>query len=74
MESNPTGPGMAIANALKPKSGPPRIAHTTIQHHNDGTHTVTHTNEDGSTHPNSGAASDLDGVHDRLEDNLSEGA
>jgi hypothetical protein len=37
-------------------------------HHPDGSHTVTHTHEDGSTHPNSGAAADLDGVHNKFQE------
>lgn len=43
------------------------VKHTSIEHHGDGSHTVKHIMEDGSEHPGSGAAADLDGVHDKLE-------
>lgn len=46
------------------------IHHTHVEHHKDGSHTVKHVMEDGSEHPGSGAVSDLDGLHDKLEQNL----
>lgn len=46
------------------------VKHTHIEHHGDGSHTVKHLMEDGSEHPGSGAAADLDGVHDKLENAL----
>jgi hypothetical protein len=46
------------------------IKSTHIEHHGDGSHTVKHMQEDGSEHPGSGAAADLDGVHDKLENAL----
>ena len=71
MESNP-GPLTAIANALHPKKTTPKPTSTTITHHPDMSHTATTTMSDGTTHPNSGATADLDGLHDKLQDNLSE--
>jgi len=66
MASNP-GPLTAIANALHKKP-----ASTTIQHHPDSSHTVTHNMADGTTHPNSGAAADLDGVHNKFQETFNE--
>jgi hypothetical protein len=56
---------MAAVNALNKNKKP---TSSTIMHHPDGSHTVTHTHEDGSTHPNSGAAADLDGVHNKFQE------
>jgi len=70
MQSSPIGPLTAIANALHPGGSKPKPSSTTITHHPDSTHTVTHTMGDGSEHPSSGAASSLDGVHDKLQETL----
>lgn len=48
------------------------VKHTHIEHHKDGSHTVKHVMEDGSEHPASGAAANLDEVHDRLQDAIGE--
>ena len=60
---------MSMAAALKP-AGKAKPTSTSIQHHPDGSHTVSHMMKDGSTHPGSGAAADLDGVHDKLQENV----
>jgi len=57
-------------HAAKHKSHPYR--RTVIDHHHDGSHTVTHEREDGSTDSPSYAVTDLDGVHDGLESNVGE--
>lgn len=44
------------------------VKHSKIEHHGDGTHTVTHYHHDGSEH--SHAVPNLDGVHDNLEEHL----
>ena len=44
------------------------VKHSRIDHHGDGTHTVTHYHHDGSEH--SHAVPNLDGVHDNLEEHL----
>ena len=63
------GPLMSMAAALKP-GGKAKPTSTSIQHHPDGSHTVTHNMSDGSTHPNSGAVANLDGVHDKIQEGL----
>lgn len=42
---------------------------TTVEHHPDGSHTITHEHEDGKSHKKH-AVMDLDGVHDSIEDHL----
>lgn len=56
--------------AKKHKHAGHGVKHTHITHHHDGSHTIEHSMEDGSTHPGNGAAMNLDGVHDKLEANL----
>jgi hypothetical protein len=45
-----------------------KISHTHIEHHHDGSHTVTHHMDGGGTM--SSAHGDLDGVHDKLQESL----
>jgi|SRR5579859_588737 len=42
---------------------------TTIEHHDDGSHTITHEHEDGKSHKKH-AVTDLDGIHDSMENHL----
>jgi hypothetical protein len=42
---------------------------TTITHHDDGSHTIKHSHEDGASHKEY-AVGDLDGLHDGMEDSL----
>lgn len=44
---------------------------TTVDHHDDGSHTVRHEHEDGVSHM-SYAKADLDQLHDGLQDHLGE--
>jgi hypothetical protein len=44
--------------------------HSSVQHHGDSSHTVTHHHEDGSHKDMTHAVTDLDGVHDSLQDHL----
>lgn len=46
------------------------FTHTHIEHHGDGSATIHHQHEDGAEHDVKHAATDLDGVHDSLEDHL----
>ena len=67
------GPLTSIANALHSGGAKKPTPKTTdIIHHPDTTHSVTTKMSDGTTHPNSGAVADLDGLHDKLHENLSE--
>jgi len=43
--------------------------HTKVTHHKDRSHTVKHEHEDGVSHAEH-AVSNLDGVHDSLQDHL----
>ena len=46
---------------------------TIIDHHSDGSHTMTHEHESGDSTKNiTGAKENLDGVHDGLEENIGE--
>jgi hypothetical protein len=45
---------------------------TIIDHHTDGSHTMTHEHESDPTKNITGAKADLDGVHDGLEENIGE--
>lgn len=47
------------------------VRHTHIEHHDDNTHTVKRTMDDGTEGPSSGLP-DLDAVHDNLEQHLGE--
>lgn len=46
------------------------FTHTHIEHHSDGSHTIHHQHEDGSHADVKHAVSNLDGVHDSLQDNM----
>jgi hypothetical protein len=69
--ANP-GPLTSIANALHPGVKKLTPKSTDMTHHPDGTHSVSTHMSDGTEHPNSGAVADLDGLHDKLHENLSE--
>jgi hypothetical protein len=47
-----------------------RFTHTEIELHHDGSATIEHHHEKGPDHNVRYAVSDLDGMHDGLEDNL----
>ena len=46
------------------------FTHTEIEHHDDGSHTITHYHEGGEDKHKKHAKMDLDGMHDSLEDHL----
>jgi hypothetical protein len=46
------------------------FTHTHVEHHKDGSHTVTHLHHKGGEHDVKHAVADLDGVHDSMEDHL----
>lgn len=61
---------MAEEHKKKKKHAGHGIKHVHIQHHNDTSHTVHHQHEDGPDHDVKHAASNMDAVHDSMQDNM----
>jgi hypothetical protein len=59
-----------MAEEKKKKHAGHGYKHTHIEHHKDGSHTVHHAHEDGAASDKKHAVSDLDGVHDSMQDHL----
>lgn len=53
---------------MKTKHAGHGYTHVHVEHHKDGSHTVHHRHEDGAHKDSRHAASNIDGVHDSIED------